>query len=469
MTIAYFDTETHAFEPGAMAPRLVCFQWSIDDEPPQLCDRNGFTLCDETADGLWPSKAFAVVPPAVRFEAWLDAGWTIVGQNVAFDLAVMAANWPRLLPKIYVALRAGRIKDTMFRAKLADIARGRYRLLQYDLGALAHRYGLEVNKRDPWRRRYGLLDGTTPDRWATARLTVPADEQDVANELAPEVGAPLELDGTDAIRYAFLDVHATRAVYQGQEQNYDAALLVNEDAQVQKFFALRLAECWGLRTSAVGVAELERGARERLTELEAMLKEPWVYEAPDGSFVECPPLMRPDTIVCSRCKGTGTKKNGDPCGGCNGIGQRANPKAGSRDTKSAAARLLAVAGDGPVRLTKTGITVLGGKSKARELPAAAIRERFEEWGQYVALDSDACQESADPLLEAYAEASSLVKVLSNDVAAWAKGVHTPVHTHFDLAATTRTTSAGPNVQNPRRLPGVRECIVPRGWIDEEAA
>lgn len=459
----FFDTETHAFEPGVMAPRLVAFQFAVDDGPPMLTIRDGETW---TLGESEPERPEFWVRPDAMFEHWLDNGATIVGQNVAFDLAVMAANWPRLLPKIFRALREGRVKDTMLRAKLADIARGRYRLLQYDLGSLAHRYGLEVDKNDPWRRRYGLLDGVPLADWAELVVTVAADEKDVDAEFAPEVGAPLTLRGADALRYAWHDVTATRAVYLGQAQNYDAALLVDEDAQVRKFFALRLAECWGLRTSRVGVAELERGARERLTELEALLKEPWVYEAPDGSFVECPPLMRPDVVPCSRCKGAGTKKDGGPCGGCAGAGERPNPKAGSRDTKSAAARLLAVAGDGLVRLTKTGIKVLG-NGKIREVTADVIRGNFEEWGPYVALDSDACQESADPLLEAYAEASSLVKVLSNDVAAWAQGVYLPVHTHFDLAATTRTTSAGPNVQNPRRLPGVRECIVPRGWIDEE--
>lgn len=466
MTRVYFDTETHAFEPGARAPRLVILQFAVDEYLPGIVARDGTTIFDE-GGGAFDGTDDPMLPDRL-VEYWLDNGHTLVGQNVAFDLAVLAANYPYLLPKIFQALREGRVKDTMLRAKLADIARGRYRLLQYDLGSLAHRYGLEVDKDDPWRRRYGLLDGVPLADWPSVRLTVPADDKDVAAGLAPEVGAPLVLDGRDAIRYALHDVTATRTVFLGQEQNYDDALLVDEDAQVRKFFALRLAECWGLRTSAVGVAELERGARERLTELEALLKEPWVYEAPNGELVECPPLMRPDVVPCSRCKGSGQKKGGDPCGGCAGTGERSNPKAGSRDTKSAAARLLAVAGDGPVRLTKTGIKVLG-NGKIREVPAAAVRERFEEWGQYVALDSDACQESADPLLEAYAEASSLVKVLSNDVAAWAQGVHTPVHTHFDLAATTRTTSAGPNVQNPRRLPGVRECIVPRGWIDEEVA
>jgi DNA polymerase-1 len=44
------------------------------------------------------------------------------------------------------------------------------------------------------------------------------------------------------------------------------------------------------------------------------------------------------------------------------------------------------------------------------------------------------------------------------------GVEFPIHTRFDIVETGRTSSSGPNVQNIRRLPGIRECFVPRdGW------
>jgi DNA polymerase I-like protein with 3'-5' exonuclease and polymerase domains len=81
----------------------------------------------------------------------------------------------------------------------------------------------------------------------------------------------------------------------------------------------------------------------------------------------------------------------------------------------------------------------------------------------ICLDSDACKSSGDPMLEAYADYSSMTKVLSNDVEMLRRGVVTPIHTHFDLADTGRVTSAKPNVMNPRRLAGVRECYVPRGY------
>lgn len=105
----------------------------------------------------------------------------------------------------------------------------------------------------------------------------------------------------------------------------------------------------------------------------------------------------------------------------------------TRDTKAAQARMLEVMGDG-CKKTKGG---------------------------GVCLDEDACKDSEDPLLEAYAEYSTLSSVLAKDCPALAQGVNQPIHSHYDMAGSGRTTSSKPNVQNWRRLPGVRECFVPR--------
>lgn len=113
-------------------------------------------------------------------------------------------------------------------------------------------------------------------------------------------------------------------------------------------------------------------------------------------------------------------------------------KDGSRDTKAAKARMAAVCAEQGLepRLTKSG---------------------------ELCLDSEACKSVGDPLLEAYTDFSSYSKVLSADVKMLKAGIMLPIHTRFDLADTGRVTSSKPNVQNPRRLPGVRECFVPRGF------
>jgi hypothetical protein len=79
----------------------------------------------------------------------------------------------------------------------------------------------------------------------------------------------------------------------------------------------------------------------------------------------------------------------------------------------------------------------------------------------VSLDSDACEASEYDLLEDYAELTSLKNVLSKDIPVLRAGITFPVHTTFGLAASGRSTSSKPNVQNPRRLPGIRETFIPR--------
>jgi hypothetical protein len=79
----------------------------------------------------------------------------------------------------------------------------------------------------------------------------------------------------------------------------------------------------------------------------------------------------------------------------------------------------------------------------------------------VSLDSDACEASEYDLLEDYAELTSLKNVLAKDIPVLRAGTTFPVHTTFGFAASGRSTSSKPNVQNPRRLPGIRECFTPR--------
>jgi len=79
----------------------------------------------------------------------------------------------------------------------------------------------------------------------------------------------------------------------------------------------------------------------------------------------------------------------------------------------------------------------------------------------VSLDSDACEASEYDLLEDYAELTSLKNVLAKDIPVLRAGTTFPVHTSFGLAASGRSTSSKPNVQNPRRLPGIRETFIPR--------
>lgn len=439
-SIIYCDTETIRFRPGLMAPPIVCVQWCVDDGPAQLMTRAG-DMTDGHAFKLRAGNpAFPEAGPADALSAWarwaLESGALLVLQNGGYDLACFAAHDPSLVPLIFRAFRENRITDTMWRQKLADIGEGKYRgffrgpvwiPIEYNLGDVANRYGYRVDKNDPWRLHYDLLIDVPLADWPAFRATVP-DERKGALP-----GAMVELHGADAIKYALGDPLATRAAYLGQCERYGerpgaqepdyerAPLLCDQFAQGRKYWALHLTSVWGLRTSLRGVLSLEQGARAKLEELEAFLKNPAGHEN-----------TRDHAAVCAACRATPPLVKPD----------------GVRDTKAATARMIKVCAEAGISPRMTKGSKPGTKNPKPPAPS---------------LDSDACKSTGDPLLEAYAELSSMKKVLSNDVKALQGGIIHPIHTHFDIAETGRTTSAGPNVQNPRRLAGVRECYVPRGY------
>lgn len=366
----YFDTETHPFRPGRMAPPVVCVQFCVDGGPAQIVVKPD-------------------IYPTVR--GWLEAGALTVGHNVSYDWAALVSDYPDLTPLVWQAYRSDLVADTMIRQKLSDIGRSRYRTRQYNLGSVSAIHGgPTLNKDDPWRTRYAELEDVPLAQW-------------------PQ----------EALSYALLDAEATRAAYLGQEARYDPALLVDGASQARKFWALQLASVWGIRTSARGVASLREGVEARIAELQGLLTTP---------------------LGCG-CDVVAWKPEdaGEDCPWCGNkvVGGLLRPN-GTRDTKAAKEHMRRVCEELGLPLAKTK-------------------------GDDISLSNDVCDATQDVLLKTYAEYSSLKKTLSNDVKAWEQGIVLPCHPHFDLADTGRITAAKPNSTNPRRMPGVRECIVPRDF------
>jgi DNA polymerase family A len=79
----------------------------------------------------------------------------------------------------------------------------------------------------------------------------------------------------------------------------------------------------------------------------------------------------------------------------------------------------------------------------------------------IALDDASCRNSGNALMVAYADFSSAVKSLSTDLPLLRSGTEHPIHARFEELLETGRTSSSPNVQNPPREGGVRECFVPR--------
>lgn len=215
-------------------------------------------------------------------------------------------------------------------------------------------------------------------------------------------GIPLNLWPADAIAYALRDPLATRHVHQSQSRRYDRALLCDEYNQARKFFALRLMEVWGIRTDQRGVESLRIGAEQEIMNVRDLLVE---YE-----------LVRKD---------------------------------GTRNMKNVRERVKAAYA-----------------AQGRDYPRPKQQKdkatgKLKPLSLNPACDNDACMQADDFVLEQYATYSQMTKVLAADVPMLASGLKHPIHTHFDIVESGRTSSASPNIQNPRRMAGVRECFVPR--------
>lgn len=209
-----FDTETALIRPGRAAPELACVSFSADNGQDDIMHWQDPDLLP------WLEEIF-------------DTEDCIIGHNVAFDTAVLAAQFPSLLPHIFKAYDESRITDTLLRQQLLDIADGSFRgwlssdgtwhKPKYGLADLARRYHLQDLDKDTWRLQYGQLREIPLDQWP--------------------VGAR---------QYSILDAVTTLQVHQLQ------TAVPDEFEQARDFFALQLASVWGLKTSKEGVDALRR-------------------------------------------------------------------------------------------------------------------------------------------------------------------------------------------------------------------
>lgn len=401
LVIVAFDTETELTRPGCKAPPLVCLTWQFSgqDSPNILHGRD----------------------PAAKatFLGWLsNPDVTMVGHFVAYDMTVCAAAWPDLLPLIFAKYEADQVTDTMLREKLFDIEVGHYRGYadergvwrknDYNLDGVARRRAGMKLRKDGWRLRYAEFLNIPVSGWAAKAVELMADAQQALDAGLVDKDLTAIVEGTpeDVIRYPLEDARATLAVYEGQARSGSA--FADEYRQACASFWLTLMSAWGMRTHGPGVVTLKVLTGKEISKLESGLVEAG--------------LIRKD---------------------------------GSRDTKKATARMLEVMGwvSYPDPASKSHFTYEKFRPDARPLRKTA--------GGGISLDRDACKASDDLLLTNYGEVAQLKAVLSKDVPMLEAGTQLPVHSRFDMASSGRTTSSSPNIQNLRRLPGIREAFVPR--------
>lgn len=147
-------------------------------------------------------------------------------------------------------------------------------------------------------------------------------------------------------------------------------------------------------------------------------------------------------------------------------------KSGSKDTKAAKRLMIEVCAREGLPLRRTDGHGDEDKDTCKKLDGTKLPKGSPECEDHVCLDEEACLATGDETLAAYARFSTLSKVLKTDVKALSGGIVYPIHTSYGLAESMRTTSGkqsedsglrdySTNVQNIRRLPGIREAFVPR--------
>ena len=337
--------------------------------------------------------------PLIR--GWLEDDSIILsGANVAFDMGVTCANFPWLTDLVFAKYRKGLVQCTQYRDRLLDVAAGKFQGYHTSTGAwVVPTYDLASLS-----QRYRGKDLNKPIFDDKTGLQINDSWRLRYGELH---SVPLEEWPYEARRYSLEDATANKEVDEKQEVHAEE-YLGEQDHIVRKAFALQLVSAWGVRTNPDRVVELAKRATLEREKVRVRLEE---YG-----------LVRPE---------------------------------GTRNLAAAKARMIQACRESGMQipLTDTGLK----KIKARE----ATREELEAEGKYIALSEDVCIESGDPVLEEYAAFGRWGTTISKDITALAKGTRHPIHCRYGMAATTRTTSSGPNMQNWGKDWGPRECIEPR--------
>jgi DNA polymerase-1 len=386
--IVSFDTETWPILPGLLAPKPVCVSLRTGALEPVLHDADR---------------------GATAIEYALDLGYTLIGHNVAFDLAVLAAYRPHLIPKVFDAYKAGRVRDTKIRQQLLDIESGMQRVhgrlfvkrggdfvpARYDLGTLSA-YWLgkdrtaEKESASSWRLRYHELDGEPIAAWPS-----------------------------EAVDYALEDADDPYEIWQRQGPD----LLVNEAEQNYAAWGLHLISCWGLRTDGAYVDQLEKETRAKFKAVQDRLFAEGFYRLEPLTPSEIAEGAKADGIMPETFTATGKRS---------------------------------VVSGRPAKYVKNTAVIRDRVAKAfRGAPPKTDRGA-------VKTDSDTLEQTGDELLMELGDNGPIGTVLRTFVPTMHRGRKHPINTRFNsLLETGRVSSAEPNLNNLPREGGVREGFVPR--------
>jgi len=128
----------------------------------------------------------------------------------------------------------------------------------------------------------------------------------------------------------------------------------------------------------------------------------------------------------------------------------------------------------PARTNRKGVFVPEKISKSMSVIYNRVVAAYEKKGEAypqtekggVSTAKKTLVESGDPDLKKLSEAGATQKLLTTYVPVLESGTRWPINPRYNvLVETGRTSCSKPNIQNPPRKGGVRECFIPRpGWV-----
>ncbi len=415
--IICFDFETYPIKPGLQVPPAVCMSYAR-----------------VAPDGNIGSGLVTYGEGIVLLEAWLRSGFHLIGANTAFDILVSVNSAPdpvELMGLWVQALDADRVTDVLLRQKLIDLAcDGFLRKGQYGLGGVVKRHSeRELDKKNPWRVRFGELDGL-----------------------------PIKDYPEEARMYSLEDAVATAEAWRGQETKRQEGsphfperdILCNQYARQRKAMALKDLESWGLRVNKDTAQAYQRQNQVELVKArDALIAGGLVHRKVTKKRGAILALIEEFGLVehfTVKDKVSLTKKK---------LETSDHPWLGDLALWPDVQGLDYLVDAGLVEITYHKRTKLA----AERMKGCTPNPKLTDTGG-VALDADACRQSGDDLLKQYAAYTSLDKTDTN-VSKLIAAHPYPVHAHYDpLIATGRTATSNPNEQNQDRKPGIRECRVP---------
>lgn len=271
------DTETYKVTPGNLCPKLVCVSVSDGVRSTVLARQDGIKIARSL-----------ILDPKVE----------LVGHHISYDMAVLARAAPDLLKPIFLAYRQGRIRDTMLRQQLMDIAQGTFEYhVDHEGKVKKTKYSLsEVNYRhykqrlekgaDTWRMRYAELDGIPVSNWPAGARAYAEEDAHTTWKVALAQDIRAEID--------------TRKL---SADNWDESYFPTEELQTFAAFALQLMGIWGLRANPARVAQFRRECLFEKAVYQKILIEEGIIKYEGGKYVKKDSIIREMVERAYKAKG----------------------------------------------------------------------------------------------------------------------------------------------------------------------